>query len=65
MNDIGPFDPRPGSPITFRRVGNRWFIGNRQTRVASEIIEENGRVTIFELGAAGDVVETTVVREAA
>ena len=65
MNDVGPFDPRQGPAIPFRRVGNRWFIGNRPTRVASEIIEETGRVTIVELGAAGDVVETTVVRGAA
>lgn len=63
MNDVGPLDPRQGPPIAFRRVGKRWFLGNRPARIASEIIEENGRVTIAEFGAAGEIVETEILRE--
>ncbi len=60
-----PLDPKPGEPIPFRRVGNRWYLGNRPARVASEIIEENGRITVIELGSNGEDIDAIVVRERA
>lgn len=65
MTDIKPLDPSPGPPVAFVRVGKRWFIGNRPARVASEIVEDDGRVTVFEIGAHGEDIDATVVREKA
>lgn len=65
MTRVNTLDPNPGEMIPFRRVGNRWFLGNRPARVASEIIEENGRITVVEIGSNGEDVDATVVRERA
>ena len=61
MIEIKPLDPSPGDAIPFRRVGKRWFIGNRPARVASEIIEEDGRIVVVEVGDN----DATVLREMA
>ena len=66
MNDVGPLDPRQGPAIPFRRVGNRWFLGNRPTRIRSEIAEnDNGEVTVTQFSADGSAAEVTVIRERA
>lgn len=60
-----PLDPRPGEPIPFRRVGNIWYLGNRPARVSSEIIEDNGTVTVVEIGSRGEAIDAWVLRERA
>ena len=43
MSDVNPLDPVSGPRVSFRRSGNRWFLGNRPTRLALEIAEnDNG-----------------------
>lgn len=65
MTRVNTLDPNPGEMIPFRRVGNRWFLGNRPARVASEIIEVDGRITVVELGSRGENIDAIVVRERA
>ena len=57
---VNPLDPRLGEIIPFRRVGKLWFLGNKPARVASEIVEDGGRVVVIE---DGDVGDATVLRE--
>lgn len=50
MTDRCHLDPAPPiSPVRFRRQGNRWFLGNRPTRLALEIAEnDNGELQFAE-----------------
>ena len=48
MNDVSPLDPQPGPPIPFRRSGKRWFLGNRPTRLAREIVETDDGLFITD-----------------
>lgn len=66
MSDVKPLDPRPGEAVPFHRLGRRWHLGSRPTRVRSEIAEnDNGEVIVTEFGTDGSIAETTVVRERA
>lgn len=60
MDPRCPLDPQPGPPIRFTRTGkHRWSLGNRPTRLALEIAEnDNGEVVLTERDpVTGDVVE--------
>ncbi len=54
--DVSPLDPISGPSIPFRRVGKCWFLGNRPARVASEIVEIDGRIEVRELDDTGVTV---------
>lgn len=60
MRDLMPgekpcrLDPVAGDRLQFRKVGARWLLGNRSTRLAGEIVEtEAGEVLVY---AAGELV---------
>lgn len=63
MSDVNPLDPVSGPRVSFRRSGNRWFLGNRPTRLALEIAEnDNGELEFTERDPA---TWETVEQEAA
>mgnify|MGYP003386282926 CR=1 FL=1 len=56
-------EPQVSERLQFVKVGGRWHLGNRPTRVRSEIAEnDNGEVTVTEFGPDGAVAEVTVLR---
>ncbi len=57
MSTVNHLDPEPDPAIPLRRVGKLWFDGNRPARAAAEIVEDGDRVTVFELGSRGEIVD--------
>lgn len=47
--NVHPLDPVAGPPIRFAKVGNRWHIGNRPTRLAAEIIEDGDTTHVIAI----------------
>lgn len=45
-----PLDPAPGPALAFARVDKRWRLGNRPTRMAVEVADnDNGEVSVVEI----------------
>jgi len=62
MDAVNPLDPVIGHPIRFAKVGSRWMIGNRPTRLAADIVDTDHCVVVVEIDpATGNEVDTTMV----
>lgn len=45
-----PLDPQVGPSVPFQRLGKRWRLGNRPTRMAVEVADnDNGEVSVVEI----------------
>lgn len=59
FSERGGLDPNPGPPISFALSGLRCFLGNRPTRLALEIAEnDNGEIEFTDRDpATWDIVD--------